>query len=152
MTDKSSGRPSWDSIWMDLTKSISRRSTCKTPDRQVGCVIVDAANTGVLSMGYNGGAKGDDNDSCTYGKSSELVSRCSCAHAEMNALAKLPYTNSCLKTMYITLSPCDVCTNLIVNAGINRVVYLNDYKDNSGIFKLKRLGIECTKYSELGMQ
>lgn len=151
-------RRSWDSIWMNLANSISRRSTCLTPNRQVGCVIVSEDNTQVLSLGYNGSAKGDDN-SCEY-KPSEFsdgfrpgemnvkigTSRCTCVHAEMNALTKLDTSNPCKKKMYLTLSPCPLCSKLIVNAGINEVIYADLYGIGEILKELEKLGVKVRHY------
>lgn len=66
----------WDTIWMNLAKSVGTRSTCLIPNRQVGCVIVSDDNTKVLAIGYNGSAKGDDN-SCEYnGDHKKIGDRC----------------------------------------------------------------------------
>jgi len=138
---------SWDSIWMDLAKSIALRSTCKTPNRQVGCVIVSSDNSRVLALGYNGSAKGDDN-SCEYGTGQAFNSRCTCIHAEMNALTKLDTTNPCDKKMYLTLSPCDVCWKLIVNAGIKELIFDEKYGTTGENLKyLTHLGILVRKFN-----
>lgn len=145
-------RRTWDSIWMELAKSVATRSTCKTPDRQVGCVVVSEDNTRVLALGYNGSAKGDDNG-CEYapkesgmgtGEMNVIVapSRCTCVHAEMNALTKLDTTDPCKKKMYLTLSPCSLCYKLIINAGIGEVIFEEKYRDVKPISKLISLGIK----------
>jgi len=139
----------WDTIWMNLAKDIATKSTCKVPNRQVGCVIVSDDNTKVLAIGYNGSAKGDDN-SCDYDVGSENKvgnSRCTCIHAEMNSLVKLDTSNPCKKRMYLTLSPCDLCYKLIVNAGINEVIYSSEY-NSSTIEKLNTLGVKIRKYED----
>ena len=135
---------SWDMIWMRLANDISLRSTCRTPDRQVGCVIVSEDNSQVLALGYNGSAKGDKNF-CSYGTGEEFNSRCTCIHAEMNALSKLDTTNPCKKKMYLTLSPCDVCWKLIVNAGINEVIYYEEYNRES-LMMLRNLGVKVRSH------
>ena len=134
-------RPTWDYIWMALAVEIGERSTCRTPNRKVGCVIVSEDNTKVLSNGYNGGAKGDDN-SCDYTEDLKIgSSRCTCVHAEMNALTKLDTSNPVGKRMYLTVSPCKLCYKLIVNAGIQEVIYLWEY-DSEIISKMKSLGVK----------
>jgi dCMP deaminase len=128
-------RPSWDSIWMTFAKSIARRSI---DDRfKVGAVIVSIDNTQVLSVGYNGDQANGGNtiESDEPGKSG-------CIHAEINALIKLDYNNHKQKKMYVTLSPCRMCAKAIVNAGINEVIYLNQYRDTSGLDILTGAGIK----------
>jgi len=134
---------------MDLAINIGKRSTCCVPNRQIGCVIVSEDNTKVLALGYNGGAKGDDN-SCEYNGDTITVgtSRCTCVHAEANCLVKLDTSNPCKKTMYLTLSPCDVCYKLIVNAGIDEVVYLDEYKTAQPLGNLILRGVKVRQFNE----
>ena len=141
-------KPKWDDIWMRFAVDISNRSTCKTPDRKVGCVIVSMDNTHQLSMGYNGSASGDDN-SCEYNGDVKKMgnSRCTCVHAEMNALAKLDSTNPCKKKMYLTWAPCDLCYKLIVNAGINELIYMKEYKPEL-MERLRNLGVKVRRYED----
>jgi len=138
---------SWDKIWMDLATNIASRSTCQVPNRNVGCVIISNDNTKVLALGYNGSAKGDDN-SCEYeGDHTPMIgsSRCTCVHAEMNALTKLDTSNPCYKKMYLTLSPCEICYKLIVNANINEIIYFEGYKLEI-LSKLEKLGVKVRIY------
>jgi dCMP deaminase len=133
---------------MNLARGVASRSTCRVPDRKVGCVIVSGDNTKVLSIGYNGSAKGDDN-SCEYSEDRKMVgdSRCTCLHSEMNSLVKLDTSNPCYKRMYLTLSPCSLCYKLIVNAGIDEVIYDIEYNAEN-IEKLRGLGVKVRKYED----
>jgi dCMP deaminase len=137
---------------MMLAINIGERSTCNVPHRQVGCVIVSEDNTKVLSLGYNGGAKGDDN-SCEYdtfgtGDAVKIgTSRCTCVHAEMNALTKLDTSNPCYKKMYLTLSPCNLCYKLVVNAGINEVIYYEETRPDN-LDRLRELGVKVRVFDE----
>ena len=140
-------RGSWDDIWMSLAVDIASRSTCNIPMRNIGCVIVSEDNTKVLSLGYNGSAKGDDNG-CEYtGDDSPVIgsSRCTCVHAEMNALTKLDTSSPIGKIMYVTTSPCMLCYKLIVNAGIKEVVYMWEYS-RIPLDKLEELGVKVRMY------
>lgn len=138
----------WDTIWMNLAKDIATRSTCLIPNRQIGCVIVSNDNTKVLSIGYNGSAKGDDN-SCDYDSDQKKMgdSRCTCVHAEMNALVKLDTSNPIGKKMYLTTSPCSLCYKLIVNAGIEEVIYVTEYS-STVLSSLKSLGVKVRSINE----
>ena len=62
-------------------------------------------------------------------------------HAEINALLKMDYNNPKKKKLYLTLSPCRMCSKAIINAGINEVVYKEAYRDLSGVELLKKSGI-----------
>jgi dCMP deaminase len=132
-------RPSWDEVWMNIAKEVSRRSA---DDKfKVGTIIVTGDNTQVLSLGYNGDQAGGSNcrDSDESGESGFI-------HAEMNALIKLDYNNLKRRVMYVTLSPCKMCAKAIVNAGITEVVYDEDYRDLGGIDILSKAGIKVRKY------
>ncbi len=52
-------RPTWDQIWCEFSRMISKRSA--DPKHKVGVVIVTDDNTQVLSVGYNGDQKGGTN-------------------------------------------------------------------------------------------
>lgn len=132
-------RPTWDEVWMETSKTISRRSL--DPRHQVGAVIVTADNTQVLAVGYNGDQRGGTNavESSEPGCSGFI-------HAEINALIKCDYNNPKRKIMYLTLSPCRQCAKAIINGGISEVVYLEQYRDTSGLDVLKQSGVVVRKY------
>lgn len=133
-------RPTWDSIWMNLAVRLSRRSTCHRA--QVGSVLVTDDNTQVLSLGYNGGARGLQN-----GCLSLEPGKCGCAHAEMNSLVKADFNSPHLKKLYVTVEPCRLCSVLIINAHVSQVVYLNEYRVHDGLETLKAAGIKVRKMS-----
>lgn len=140
-------RPTWDEICMNLAENIAKRATCSNPDRQVGCVITDAAHERVLAWGYNGVAKGEIHQ-CEYianhvqGKKTEAGYTCSCVHAEMNAIAKLDSTDPSDKIMYLTLSPCMICARLIINAGIKAVFINRLYRDLNAVDLLRGSNVD----------
>lgn len=113
--------------------------------KQVGALIVKD-NT-IVSDGYNGSPSGYTN-SCEdeHGDTYWYV-----LHAEANAILKVAKStqNALGATLYVTLSPCRECSKLIIQAGIKRVVYLDMYKDCSGIDFLKSLGIEVDHIKEI---
>lgn len=128
-------RPSFDEIFGEWARDLSRRSTCERT--QVGCLIVSGDNCRVLAIGYNGGARGLS-DACS---GPEAVGTCGCLHAEQNALVKLDYNDPAYRTLYTTLSPCLMCAKLLVNARVSRVVYNEVYRDQSGITLLQQAGV-----------
>ena len=133
-------RPTWDEVWMEMAHIISRRSY--DPRHQVGSVVITEDNTQVLSVGYNGNHTGGPNEveSITPGESGMI-------HAEINALLKMDYNNPKKKTMYVTLSPCRMCAKAMVNAGIDRVVYDQEYRITSGLDILRDSGIEVSRFT-----
>ncbi len=119
---------------MSCAKIISERSY--DPRYKVGAIVVTNDNTQVLSVGYNGNYSGGPNEveSKKPGESGML-------HAEINALLKTDYNNPKRKIMYVTLSPCRMCSKAIINSGISEVVYLEQYRDASGLELLSENGI-----------
>ena len=133
-------RPKWDQVWMEFAHIIRRRSY--DPRHQVGTVVISEDNTQVLAVGYNGNYRGGPNEaeSLTPGESGML-------HAEINALLKMDYNTPKKKILYVTLSPCKMCAKAIVNAGISKVVYDEEYRDTTGLEILRNSGIEVCRFS-----
>ncbi len=108
--------------------------------RQVGALIVK--DKMIISDGYNGTPSGFENicEDDVTGRTKAYV-----LHAEANAITKVAKSaNNCDgATLYITTSPCIECAKLIIQAGIRRVVYLDQYTSTEGVDLLKRVGIEC---------
>ena len=119
-------RPCWDEVWMRVATTIAERSV--DPKHKVGAIIVTEDNTQLLSLGYNGNYKGGPNsvESSEPGETGLI-------HAEINALLKMDYNIPKKKKMFVTLSPCRMCAKAIVNAGIDEVIYLENYRDESGL-------------------
>jgi dCMP deaminase len=135
-------RPSWDQVWSDVVFTIAKRSP--DPNFKVAAIIVTDDNTQLLSLGYNGDHAGGPNcrESDSPGESGFL-------HAEINALIKLDFNNPKRKKMYVSLSPCKMCAKAIVNSRIDEVVYIDKYRDDSGIDLLLRAGIKVRQLCEL---
>jgi dCMP deaminase len=125
----------YDKAYMKMAEQWSTLSHCKR--KQVGALIVKERM--IISDGYNGTPTGFEN----YCEDDEGYTKWYVLHAEANAILKVAgSTQSCQNaTLYITLSPCKECSKLIHQAGIKRVVYLNAYKDISGLEFLKRAGV-----------
>ncbi|MCG7281744.1 dCMP deaminase family protein [Chryseobacterium taklimakanense] len=124
----------------------AKLSYCKR--KQVGALIVK--DRMIISDGYNGTPSGFENQ-CEdeEGKTHWYV-----LHAEANAILKLAASTQSAKgaTLYITLSPCKECSKLILQAGISRLVYIDEYSDNEGISFLKGHNIEIVKISREELQ
>lgn len=115
--------------------------------RKVGALIVK--DQMIISDGYNGTPSGFENV-CEdeEGRTKPYV-----LHAEANAITKVAKSaNNCNgSTLYITAAPCIECSKLIIQAGIKRVVYSDDYRSEEGLNLLRRVGIECVQ-RELGQK
>ena len=97
----------------------------------------------IISDGYNGTPTGMEN----ICEDEENYTKWYVLHAEANAIMKVASsTQSCSgATLYVTLSPCKDCSKLIYQAGIVRVVYIDQYKDTTGIDFLKDAGVEVVQ-------
>lgn len=106
--------------------------------KKVGSLIVKDGM--IISDGYNGTPSGFPNRCEDHNGDTHWY----VLHAEANALTKLAKSNNSAKdaTLYITLSPCKNCSKLILQAGVKRVVYVNEYKDKSGLEFLRETDIE----------
>lgn len=123
----------------------SLRSTCGR--KAVGAII--AKDGRIISSGYAGPPSGFDhcNKQCMQAAKTNGCQRT--VHAEQNAIAYAARHGISTDgaTLYCTLSPCLNCAKQLINSGIIRVVYLEQYRDTSGIDLLKQVGIPCETIS-----
>jgi len=147
-------RPSWDEYFMDITSLVARRSTCMR--RQVGAVMVKEKN--ILATGYNGtpsGIKHCDVTGCLREQlnvpSGERHELCRGLHAEQNAIIQAARhgVNISDSVLYCTNSPCIICTKMLINAGIRKVVYLQGYSDSLSLEMLDEARIEALSFAEV---
>ena len=113
--------------------------------RKVGALIVK--DKMIISDGYNGTPSGFEN----ICEDDEGYTKWYVLHAEANAILKVASSNQTCKgaTLYITMYPCQGCSKLIHQAGIKRLVYINEYKDTSGIDFLKKAGVRVSHIMDL---
>lgn len=126
----------YDRVYLQMAETWASLSHCNR--KQVGALIVKDGM--IISDGYNGTPSGFDN--CCEDEDGNT--HWYVLHAEANAILKISKsTNSALgATLYLTLSPCKECAKLILQAGITRVVFKIQYKDNSGINFLQEAGVD----------
>lgn len=120
-------RPSWDEYFLEIAQKVATRSTCNR--KQVGCVLV--RDKQIISTGYSGSIKGQPHCTDVGCKIDEKTGGCvRTIHAEMNAIAQAARNGTSTEntTAYITLSPCYWCFKTMVNAGITRIVYFEEYR------------------------
>ncbi len=133
----------FDIRYIQMARVWATNSYCKR--RQVGALIVK--DRMIISDGYNGTPSGFENE-CEdeNGESKPYV-----LHAEANAITKVAKSNNSSEgaTLYITASPCMDCAKLIIQAGIVRVVYADEYRIVDGIELLEKAGIEVVQMSSL---
>ena len=145
MTAPQSNRPSWDAYFLQIAFTAASRSTC---DRaHVGAVIVRRRR--ILATGYNGAPTGlphcDD--------VGHLIVDGHCVrplHAEQNAIiqAALHGVGTDGGMIYVTHQPCLTCAKMIINAGIERVVYAGHYPDKNSRRFLREAGFCLVQLSE----
>ena len=106
--------------------------------RKVGALVVKEKM--IISDGYNGTPRGFEN----VCEDAHGVTHPYVLHAEANAITKLARSgnNSDQATLYVTASPCIECAKLIIQAGIRRVVYAEQYRLTDGLDLLRRAGVE----------
>lgn len=132
-------RPSWDEYFMMMARDVvAKRATC--PRRQVGAVLV--RDKRIITTGYNGSPPGMPH--CTDVGCRMHEGHCiRTIHAEQNAIvqAALYGVSTEGATCYVTASPCVTCANLLVAAGVVRVVYGEQYTNSLGEDVLRASGI-----------
>jgi dCMP deaminase len=133
----------YDKAYLRLAKEWSKLSYCKR--KQVGAIIV--RDKMIISDGYNGSPSGFEN--CCEDEAG--LTNWYVLHAEANAILKVARSTQTCEgaTLYITLSPCKECSKLIHQSGIKRVVYLEGYKDNSGLEFLEKAGVQVDYIEEI---
>lgn len=137
-------RLSWDEYFMKLATVAAERGTC--PRAQVGCALVKDSR--VISLGYNGSASGMDH--CTDAGCLMVNGHCTRAlHAEQNAIIQCALHGISTQgaTCFVTHFPCVICAKMLINAGVWRVVYLNDYSNARGdeFFRWAKIQIDQLK-------
>ena len=134
---------------MQITLQVARRSTC--PRAAVGAVLV--RDKRILTTGYNGAPRGLPH--CTEVGCLMVNDHCvRTLHAEQNAIIQgaLHGVDVAGSTLYVTHQPCLVCAKMIINAGVERVVYGGDYPDDIARGFLEQAGVNLEHYNSGGMQ
>ena len=128
-----------DTRYMRMATIWAENSYCKR--RQVGALLVK--DKMIISDGYNGTPSGFDNN-CEDENNSSFPY---VLHAEANAITKVARSNNSSDgaTLYVTASPCIECAKLIIQAGIKRVVYGEQYRLLDGVDLLRKAGIDVSQ-------
>ena len=125
-----------DKRYLRMAAVWAENSYCQR--RQVGALIVK--DKMIISDGYNGTPSGFEN----VCEDEDGATKVYVLHAEANAITKIACSNNNSRgaTLYVTASPCIECAKLIIQAGIKRVVYSEEYRLTEGIELLQRANIE----------
>ena len=145
-------RPGLDEYFMRIAELVATRSTCTR--NNVGAIIVKGKQ--IVSTGYNGPPAGTPHCDVTgclredlnipSGQRHEL---CRGAHAEQNAIAQAAKHGIAINgaTLYCTHQPCSICTKIIINAGIKKVIFQKAYPDPLALQLTKESGLELYVYN-----
>ena len=141
MKDQISKQRKYDIAYLRMAQEWAKLSYCKR--RKVGALIVK--DRMIVSDGYNGTPSGFEN----FCEDEEGYTRWYVLHAEANAILKMASSthSSDGGTLYLTLSPCKECSKLAHQSGIKRLVYIQRYKDDSGLKFLEKAGVELAQIS-----
>lgn len=128
-------RKSWDAYFIDIARLVSSRSTCLR--RKVGAVLVK--DNHILATGYNGAPRGLEHcldRGCIREQngipSGERHEFCRGLHAEQNALIQAAVHGVSIEEsiLYCTNFPCSLCSKMIINAKVKKIIYAEGYPDD----------------------
>ena len=130
----------FDRSYLEMAAVWARNSYCSR--RKVGAILVK--DRMIISDGYNGTPAGFEN----VCEDENGVTKPYVLHAEANAITKVAKSNNSSEgaTLYVTASPCMECAKLIIQSGISRVVYSEEYRITDGLDLLRRAGIKVEKF------
>lgn len=133
----------FDKAYLRMAREWAKLSYCSR--KQVGAIIVKGRM--IISDGFNGTPSGFEN--CCENDVGDT--KWYVLHAEANAVLKVAgSTQSCDgATLYLTLSPCKECSKLVHQSGIVRLVYIDKYKDDSGLEFLEKAGVEVVQIPKI---
>ena len=147
----------WDVRFMQLAETVADWSSCYQENRHVGAVVV--RDKRILTTGYNGAPEGivscAERGECLRKKrgiaSGTMQEVCYAVHAEQNAIIQAAKMGVSLAgaTIYVTHQPCVICTRMIINSGIKKVVYKNGYPDEFALQMFKESNVEIIKFLDL---
>jgi len=141
-------RPTWDEYFMGIAELTAKRSTCLR--RNVGAVIVQDRH--IVATGYNGAPRGIDHCAQRGGclreelgiPSGERHELCRALHAEQNAIIQAATFGHSIEggTIYITHAPCVICSKMIINSGIKKIIVGAEYPDSFSVEILGEAGLK----------
>ncbi len=148
-------RLDWDEYFMEFARLTAKRSTCLR--RQVGAVIVKDKH--IIATGYNGAPRGlkhcDELGGCLRQQlnvpSGERHELCRALHAEQNAIIQAATLGQSIEgaSIYITHQPCSICSKMIINAGIKRIVVDQGYPDKMATEILGEAGLAAIMLEDI---
>ncbi len=145
----------WDKRFIEMCEFVASWSSCIRPGRQVGSIIVKDKR--ILTTGYNGAPSGifncRDKGVCMREEmgieSGTHQEMCYAVHSEQNAIVQAAKLGVSVDgaTLYCTHQPCAICTKMIINSGISRIVYKRPYPDEFSLLLISESGVSCEQFS-----
>ena len=142
---------------MQMAETVAGWSSCYQENRHVGAVIVKDKR--IVATGYNGAPAGikscAERGECLRRvrniASGTMQEVCYAVHAEQNAIIQAAKLGIPLDgaVMYVTHQPCVICTRMIINSGIKKVIYKNGYPDDFALQLFSESNVEIVKFSDL---
>lgn len=148
--DNNDKRPSLQEIFMSVAYTVSQRSTCLR--RKAGAVL--AKDKRIIATGYNGapaGLKHCKEIGCLRNKlkvePGQRHELCRAVHAEENCIIQAARfgVSTIDSEIYTVFYPCSVCAKTLINAGVAKVYYSEDYPDESSALLFKEAGVVVEK-------
>ena len=142
---KKNSRPPWDEYFLQIANLVSTRSTCSR--LHVGAILV--RDRMIISTGYNGSPR--KTDQCDEVGHKMTNGHCvRTVHAEVNTITQAAYHGISTQktTLYTNYLPCEHCTKVLINAGVERIVFRRLYKNIDQPFSkklLKQAGVKLAK-------
>lgn len=150
----------WDERFMQMAETVAGWSSCFQENRHIGAVIVKDKR--IVATGYNGAPSGIKNcverGECLRRvrniASGTMQEVCYAVHAEQNAIIQAAKLGISLDgaVMFVTHQPCVICTRMILNSGIKKVIYKHGYPDDFALQLFKEANVEIIKYCDLEKQ
>jgi dCMP deaminase len=138
-TNKRQDYLSWDDYFMGVAVLSGLRS--KDPNTQVGACIVNQHKR-VVGIGYNGFPRGCSDDEFPWTREGDFLETKYpyVVHAEQNAILNSNNTDLRGSKLYVALFPCNECAKVIIQKGIDEVIYISDkYADNPNFIAAKKM-------------
>jgi dCMP deaminase len=135
-----------DEAYMQMAEVWAQRSYATRT--KVGALLIDPIKRQIVSDGYNGMPSGFPNDEVEFiNPDTSKTTNPLVIHAESNAILKCAANHGGAEgcTLYVTINPCVECAKLIIQSGIKRVVYRDNYRIQDAIEILNFAGIEVVK-------
>jgi dCMP deaminase len=130
-------------LYKNIMYDVANMSKCNR--KKVGALIISPDDENILAYGWNGRPRNVKGSDCCEDEHNNTVS--DVIHAEMNCIAKLARSggnaNGC--SIFVTLSPCMVCSLLLVQSGIKKLYYSEEYRITDGLDVLRNNGVEVEK-------